>query len=138
MVSEVQQKRLRRLKEKHTDGMLRWGLKNGFEISPRESDLVLETAKGILLEGKMLERGKYRVVGVVFGESAGNTIEEVKKREVVMLLDGGIKDIEYESDADKYPYVQCDSYGRLKGVLMKESCSVQKIWRGCMESLCGH
>ena len=96
MVSEVQQVQLRRLKEKHADGLLLWELKNGFELSPRESDLVLETAKGILLEGKTLERGKHRVVGVVLGESAGKTIEEVKKKEVVVTLDGGIEDIEYE------------------------------------------
>lgn len=96
MVSEVQQVQLRRLKEKHADGLLLWELKNGFELSPRESDLVLETAKGILLEGKTLERGKHRVVGVTLGESAGKTIEEVKKKEVVVTLDGGIEDIEYE------------------------------------------
>jgi biotin operon repressor len=96
MVSEVQQERLKRLKEKHAEGILLWELKNGFELSPRESDLVLETAKGILLEGKTLERGKHRVVGVEFGESAGKTIEEVKKKEVVVTLDGGIEDIDYE------------------------------------------
>jgi biotin operon repressor len=96
MESEVQQERLRRLKEKHADGILLWELKNGFELSPRESDLVLETAKGILLEGKTLERGKHRVVGVECGESAGKTIEEVKKKEVVVTLDGGIEDIDYE------------------------------------------
>jgi biotin operon repressor len=49
-----------------------------------------------LLEGKTLERGKHRVVGVALGESAGKTIEEVEKKEVVVTLDGGIEDIEYE------------------------------------------
>jgi len=51
MVSEVQRERLRRLKEKHADGLLLWELKNGYELSPRESELVLETAKGILSGG---------------------------------------------------------------------------------------
>jgi biotin operon repressor len=96
MLSELQQQRLGRLKEKHADGLLLWELKNGFELSPRESELLLETAKGILLEGKTLERGKHRVVGVVLGESAGKTMEEVAKREVVVTLDGGIEDLEYE------------------------------------------
>jgi hypothetical protein len=60
----------------------------------------------------MLERGKHHVVGVVFGESAGKTIEEVKKKEVVITPDGGIEDIEYmRDDTDEYPYVQCDCYG---------------------------
>ncbi|GEM_PF-966795 len=96
MVSEVEQQRLGRLKEKHADGLLLWELRNGFEMSPRESDLVLAAAKGILLEGKTLERGKHRVVGVALGESAGKTIEEAEKKEVVVTLDGGIEDIEYE------------------------------------------
>jgi len=96
MVSEAQQQRLVRLKEKHADGLLLWELKNGFELSPRASELVLEVAKGILLEGKSLERGKHRVVGVELGESAGKTMEEVRKKEVIVTLDGGIEDIEYE------------------------------------------
>lgn len=95
MVSEVQQERLRRMKEKHADGLLLWELRHGYELSPRESSLVLETAKGILLQGRTLERGKYQVVGVVLGESAGKTMEEVEKKEVVVTLDGGIEDIEY-------------------------------------------
>jgi biotin operon repressor len=96
MVSEVERERLRRLKEKHADGLLLWELKNGYELSPRESELVLETAKGILLGGRVLERGKQRVVGIVLGESAGKTMEEVEKKEVVVSVDGGIEDIEYE------------------------------------------
>ena len=98
MVSEVQQERLKRLGEKHADGLLLWELKNGFELSPRESELVLEAARGILLERKRLERGKHLVVGVVLGETAGKTIEEVKKKEVTVTLDGWIEDIEYEKN----------------------------------------
>lgn len=96
MVREAQQQRLARLTEKHADGLLLWELKNGFELSPRASELVLEVAKGILLEGGSLQRGKHRVVGVELGESAGKTMEEVKKKEVIVTLDGGVEDIEYE------------------------------------------
>ena len=96
MVSERERERLERLREKHADGLLLWELKNGFELSPRESDLILDAAKGILLEGKSLEGGKHRVVGTEVGESAGKSMEEVKKKAVVVTLDGGIEDIEYE------------------------------------------
>jgi hypothetical protein len=96
MVSEGQQQRLARLKEKHADGLLLWELKNGFELSPRASELVLEVAKGILLEGQSLQRGKHRVVGVELGETAGKTMEEAKKKEVIVTLDGGMEDIDYE------------------------------------------
>ena len=98
MVSERERERLERLREKHADGLLLWELKNGFELSPRESDLILDAAKGILLEGKSLEGGKHRVVGTEVGESAGKSMEEVKKKAVVVTLDGGIEDIEYEKE----------------------------------------
>jgi hypothetical protein len=65
-------------------------LKNVYELGPRESELVLETTKGTLLGGRVLERGKRRVVGIVLGESAGKTMEEVEKKEVVVTVDGGI------------------------------------------------
>jgi hypothetical protein len=80
MVSEVQQERLRRLKEKHADGLLLWKLKNGFELSPRESELVLEAARGILFERRTIERGKHLVVGVALGETAGKTYADIEIR----------------------------------------------------------
>ncbi|MBF8296375.1 MAG: hypothetical protein HW389_2920 [Bacteroidetes bacterium] len=162
MVSEVQQERMRRLKEKHADGLLLWELKNGFELSPRESDLVLETARGILLEGKAVERGKHRVVGVILGESAGKTMEEVKKKEVVVTLDGGIEDLEYgrrhgrmalrsmrmlrviEEGIDQGVVFSTEDLGRMLGIsvrtvkrdvqrLRKEGCEVQT--RGYYEGI---
>jgi len=96
MASKLQQERLCGLKEKHAEGLLLWELKKGFELSPRASELVMEVAKSILPEGKSLERGKHRVVGIELGESAGKTMEEVKKKEVIVMLDGGIEDIEYD------------------------------------------
>jgi Protein of unknown function (DUF1670) len=93
--NETKAQLLQRLREKHAEGLLLWELENGFEMSPKQSTLVFETAKGILLEHHQLERGKVAVVGVEMGQSAGKRMQEAKKREVIVTLDGGIEDLEY-------------------------------------------
>ena len=95
MSNETKEQLLERLREKHAEGLLLWELEHGFEMSPKQSVLVFETAKGILLEHHQLERGKVAVVGVVMGQSAGKRMSEAKKKEVVVTLDGGIEDLEY-------------------------------------------
>ncbi len=95
MAVETKEDMLRRLREKHAEGLLLWELEHGFEMSPKQSTLVFETAKGILLEHHQMERGRVQVVGVVMGQSAGTPIREVKKKEVVVTVDGGIEDLEY-------------------------------------------
>lgn len=93
--NETKEQLLHRLREKHAEGLLLWELENGFEMSPKQSVLVFETAKGILLEHHQMERGKVAVVGVEMGQSAGKRMNEAKKREVIVTLDGGIEDLEY-------------------------------------------
>lgn len=93
--NETKEQLIRRLREKHAEGLLLWELENGFEMSPKQSGLVFETAKGILLEHHQMERGKVQVVGVELGQPAGKAIHEVKKKEVAVTLDGGLEDLEY-------------------------------------------
>ena len=94
-MNETQQELVERLRKKHAEGLLLWELENGFEMSPKQSALVFETAKGILLEHHQLERGRIQVVGIVLGQSAGKRMHEVKKKEVVVTVDGGVEDLEY-------------------------------------------
>lgn len=96
MQSEATAERLERLREKHAEGLLLWELENGFELSPRASELVFSTAKNILVEHRRAERGKQWIVGVEVGQSAGKSIRDAKKREVLVTLDGGIEDVDYE------------------------------------------
>lgn len=96
MHSEAEEARLERLREKHAEGLLLWELENGFELSPRESELVFETAKGILQDHRQVERGRQWIVGVEMGESAGKSIRDAKKREVHVTVDGGREDVEYQ------------------------------------------
>jgi transposase len=96
VISEARQLRLRRMKEKHADGLFLWEMENHFEFSPKVSELVLDTAHGILIEGKSAERGKRYVVGVELGERSGKTMREAKKKEVLVTVDGGAEDLTYE------------------------------------------
>ena len=96
MVSQAEQERLDRLCEKHAEGLLLWELEHGFELSPRESHLVFETAKGILLTRQPVARGRVWTVGVEIGQSAGKRMAEARKKEVQVTLDGGLEDVGYE------------------------------------------
>lgn len=96
MGSQAEQERLDRLREKDAEGLLLWELENGFELSPRESHLVFETAKGILLARQPMTRGRVWTVGVELGESAGKRMVEAKKKEVLVTVDGGREDVTYE------------------------------------------
>jgi biotin operon repressor len=87
---------LKRLTEKHREGLLLWELENGFELSPKVSSLILETAKGFLLQSVEVGSGRQRVIGVELEERAGKSVRDIKKKEVVVTLDGGREDIEYE------------------------------------------
>jgi biotin operon repressor len=97
MHSEAERERLECLREKHAEGLLLRELENGFELSPRASVLVFETAKGILLDHRQVERGRVWVVEVVMGESAGKSMRDAKKREVRVTVDGGREDVEYQA-----------------------------------------
>ena len=97
MHSEATVERFERLREKHAEGLLLWELENGFELSPRASELVFSTAKNILVDHRRWERGKQWIVGVEIAQSACKRIRDAKKREVVVTLDGGIEDLEYEA-----------------------------------------
>ena len=97
MSNETKEELLERLRQKHAEGLLLWELEHGFELSPKQSALIFETAKGILFQNHHLERGKVAVVGVVMGQSAGKKISEAKKKEVVVTVDGGVEDLEYFS-----------------------------------------
>jgi hypothetical protein len=96
MQSQAEQERLNRLREKHIEGLLLWELENGFELSPRASHLVFETAKGILLDHRQVDRGRVWTVGVEIGQTAGKRMYEAKKKEVLVTVDGGLEDVGYE------------------------------------------
>jgi hypothetical protein len=83
-----------RLKHKSRDGQLLWEFENGFELSPRESELLLETIR--LYYNQPIEGDSGRVsLWVVSKDSqVGKPLSEIPKVKVWVTLDGGEEDLE--------------------------------------------
>ena len=73
-----------------------WELEHGFELSPKESEAILLSAQGILFgdERASLGTGKACVVAVGIEEPASKSLEEMRKVEVVVSVEGGEADLE--------------------------------------------
>lgn len=85
---------LRRLEEKSVDGQLLWELENGFELSPRESQEILETVRLHYAQQFPGRAGQICVWVVRRDASVGKPLSEVPKVRVWVTLDGGQEDLE--------------------------------------------
>lgn len=85
---------LRRLEEKSLDGQLLWELENGFELSPRESQEIIETVRLHYSERTPGHTGQVSVWVVRREASVGKPLAEVPKVRVWVTLDGGQEDLE--------------------------------------------
>lgn len=89
---------LRRLAEKSLDGQLLWELQNGFELSPRESQGVLEAVKLLYSERPEAQSGKVSLRVVKRDASVGKPLDELEKIQVWVTLHAGQEDLEtYEA-----------------------------------------
>jgi Mn-dependent DtxR family transcriptional regulator len=89
---------LRRLADKSLDGQLLWELQNGFELSPRESQGVLEAVKLLYSERPEAQSGKVSLRVVKRDASVGKPLDELEKIQVWVTLHAGQEDLEtYES-----------------------------------------
>jgi Mn-dependent DtxR family transcriptional regulator len=89
---------LRRLADKSLDGQLLWELQNGFELSPRESQGVLEAVKLLYSERPEAQSGKVSLWVVKRDASVGKPLDELEKIQVWVTLHAGQEDLEtYES-----------------------------------------
>jgi len=80
--------------QKCYEGQLLWELQNGFELSPRESELIVDTVRLYYLGTHEDIRGKLNVYVVRKDSSVGKPISELPKIEVSITLDGGLEDLE--------------------------------------------
>lgn len=85
---------LRRLADKSLDGQLLWELQNGFELSPRASQGVLETVKLLYSERPETQSGKVSLRVVKRDASVGKPLDELEKIEVWVTLHAGQEDLE--------------------------------------------
>lgn len=71
---------------------------NSYELCPKISEEILHTAKEYLLRGQVLKEGQIEatVIGVL--EKAGRTVEELKKKQVILTVDAGKEDIDAKKE----------------------------------------
>jgi hypothetical protein len=83
-----------RLDWKSLDGQLLWELENGFELSPRESELILETVNLYYRQAPESRAGRVSLWVVEKDASVGKPIDELPKLQVWVTLDGGQDDLD--------------------------------------------
>jgi len=80
-----------RLRRKSLEEQFVWELEHSFELSPKEAEAILWSAQTILCgNGRpRLGSGKASVIAVGIEESASKSIEQMRKVEVVVTVEGG-------------------------------------------------
>jgi len=79
---------------KSLDGQFIWELENSFELSPRESELLLETVRQYYCQDNMRQRGRVSMWVIKLDSSVGKPLSECEKIEVCVTVDGGMEDID--------------------------------------------
>jgi len=83
-----------RTRQKCYEGQLLWELQKGFELSPRESELIIDTVR-LYYQGSYEDRrGKLNVYIVRKDSSVGKPLSELPKIEASVTYDGGLEDLE--------------------------------------------
>jgi hypothetical protein len=89
-----QTKEHERLEQKSLDGQFLWELQSGFELSPRESSLILETVHMYYRQSPEARSGRVSLWVVRLDSVAGKTIGELPKVQVWVTLDAGQEDLD--------------------------------------------
>jgi len=83
-----------RLDVKSRDGQFLWELQEGFELSPRESMLILETARLYYSQSPEPDSGRVGLWVVSREASVGKPLDALPKVQVWVTLDGGHEDMQ--------------------------------------------
>lgn len=87
-----------RLEDKSLDGRLLWELEHGFELSPRESGLIVDTVRSYYSQSPEANSGRVGLWVVKLDASVGKPLHELPKVQVWVTLEGGQEDLEaYQS-----------------------------------------
>ena len=83
-----------REKSKSSEGEFIYELRNNYELSPRMSDSILESAKRCLLRENILKEGEIEVSVIFIEERSGRMIESMKKVRIRLTIENGLDDLE--------------------------------------------
>lgn len=135
------EKIIERQLHKTSEGEFLYELKTLFELSPKMSELILESAKNCLVRDTLLKEGEVETSVISIEERSGKFIENMKKIRVRLTLDNGLEDIEILKTSGRVSLrrvrIQRISSEALEqqGVLSQEdiskylSCSVRTVKR---------
>lgn len=85
-------KLIKRNQQKTSDGEFMFELLNEYELSPKESESILDSAKRCLIRDKILKEGQLEVSVISLEERSGKLMEKMEKLRVVLTLDNGLED----------------------------------------------
>ncbi len=83
-----------RQRHKSSEGEFIYELRKNYELSPKMSESILESAKRYLQRDNLLKEGEIEVSVVSIEERSGKTIEILRKQRVRLTIDNGIEDYE--------------------------------------------
>ena len=83
-----------RFKEKSLDGQFLWELQNGYELSPRASEGILDVVKLIYSQEVDVKVGRVQMMVICQHEPAGKPVSALKKVSIWVTLDSGAEDLE--------------------------------------------
>ena len=138
---ELRRTEIKRREIKSSEGEFMWELKNSYELSPKLSEQILQTAKESLLRDYQLKEGQIEVTVIGIEERSGKLIEKMEKKKVRLTIDNGIEDLETLKDYGRISLRQIkieritDEAIEQGGVLSQEdlskylSCTVRTIQR---------
>ncbi len=81
-----------RNEHKTSEGEFSYELQNLYELSPKMSESIIETAKRCLVRYNILKEGQLEVSVISLEERSGKYIEKMEKRRVILTLDNGSED----------------------------------------------
>jgi len=126
---------------KSFEGEFLYELHHSYELSPRLSEQILQTAKMSLFQGEHYHPGQIEVVAAGLEEKSGKGLERVAKRRVTLTVDNGTEDLQ-SLRAFGRPGLRCIIIQRITdeaieqgGILSQEDlshylhCSVRTIKR---------
>ncbi len=90
------EKKIERQKCKSSEGEFIFELRNNYELSPKMSESILESAKRCLIRDNILKEGEIEVSVISIEERSGRIIEGLRKQRVRLIIDNGMEDTEIQ------------------------------------------
>jgi hypothetical protein len=90
----MESRSVQRAQHKTSEGEFICELQNLYELSPKMSESIVESARRCLIRENILKEGQIEVSVISIEERSGKMIEKLEKRRVRLTLDNGLEDLE--------------------------------------------